>query len=116
MIGESPSAERAMPRATLLSVSPGGTRFELELRFQSGKSYCCAEPGCFLPTHSRAWWMRLREALRDHCDRDPPPFTMVVHGVVESGAVLESLESCGLPVQSAAYAYRHGPLHERDAR
>lgn len=93
---------------------PGGTRFEIELRFQAGTSYCCAEPGCFLPTYSRAWWTRLREALRDHCDREPPPFTMIVHGVVESGAVLESLASLGMPTHSAVY--RHGPVREREAR
>ena len=39
---------------------------------------------------------------------------MIVHGVVESGAVLESLASLGMPTHSAVY--RHGPVREREAR
>ncbi|MBX3359581.1 MAG: hypothetical protein KF745_14275 [Phycisphaeraceae bacterium] len=113
---DSTRPDRALPRAQVISVSPSGNRFELELRFQSGTTYCCAEPGCFLPTFCRSWWKQLRETLLELSDRDPPPLSLVLHGVVEHGACLQDRQVFGLPVKSRAYTYKHGPLRERNAK
>ena len=74
------------PRVQVLSVSNAGNRIEIELRFLAGERYSSAEPGAFLPAYSRKWWQDLRADARDVSDREPPPLSIVVHGVIEPGA------------------------------
>jgi hypothetical protein len=114
-MGEPVSPKLAKPRPQLLSISPRGTKIELELRFLAGKRYCCAEWGCFLPAFDKRWWTRLREGLQESTERIPPPLTLLVHGVVEEGAGLRVLKCIGLSMLSEAYSYRSEPLRERDA-
>jgi hypothetical protein len=101
------------PLMQVISVSPGGNRFELELRFEQGKTYCCGESACFLNTFTEPWWIRFREALAERTDRKPPPLTMLVHGVIEEGAMLRSLLSFRPSMVSTAQSYRSEPYRER---
>lgn len=101
------------PLMQVISVSPRGNRFEIELRFQRGKTYCCAESCCFLNTFLDAWWTGFRSALAERTDRDPPPLTMLVHGVVEEGALLRDLLYFRPSMASQAYSYRSEPYRER---
>jgi hypothetical protein len=104
------------PLVRVLGVSEAGTHIEIELRFVSGVRYCCAEPECHLGLGERSWWAQLRSRLRDSTDRDPPPLSLPVRGVVEDGAVLESLQAVGLPARSPGYVFAYGPIREQDAR
>lgn len=111
----SPTPGRTPPLARVLSVSDSGNRFEVELRFVRGTLYCCAEPGCFLPTFNSDWWRRFREHLREVSDREPPPFVVTVHGIVEEGTELEVLRPFGKQF-SNAYAYSMPAAHEADCK
>jgi hypothetical protein len=115
-MGEPTNTELSTPHVNVIAVSRTGMRAEIEIRFRAGERYCCAEPGCFMPTFSRDWWCRLRESLRASAGREPPPMVIKVLGVVEEGALLQVLQLLGLPEASCAYNYEHGPCRERDAR
>ena len=112
----SATSGKSFPVLRVLSISATGNRFEIELRFLADCTYCCCEPQCFLPVFDSCWWTRLRENLRQHSDREPPPFHVTIHGVVEHGARLRSNVDCGIPLESAAFTYKHGPVLEQDAR
>lgn len=105
---------RSRPRVRVLDVSDSGHRVQIELRFLSGERYCCAEPGCFLGTYDPAWWNGVRVRLKQVSDRDPPPMSLAIVGVVEEGAEFESHRGL-LPLASPAYAYTDGPVREADA-
>lgn len=115
MEGATPS-KSAKPKIAILALSPRGNRIELELRFRTGETYCCAEPGCFLATYERKWWRTARESLLEATEREPQLLSITVHGIVEEGASLLWRKECNLPTQSPAYSYQHGPLRERDAK
>ena len=103
------------PLVRVLAVNTSGTRLEVELRFQAGQSYCCAEAGCHLPTSSRDWWERLRADVLAATGRNPPPLVLKVRGVVEEGATFCLHRSIGLAEASTGYTYDHGPCREEDA-
>ncbi len=105
---------RSRPQARIIAVNPAGTSFEIELRFKAGRTYCCIEPGCFLSTYSRAWWDSFRAALREVSDREPPPLSITIHGVVEAGAILDA--RIPATVESETHTYRDGPFREHDSR
>jgi hypothetical protein len=105
---------REAPIITVLAANDGGIRLEVELRFRSGRRYCCTESQCHLGA-SRRWWQKVREHLRDVSDRDPPPISLSVTGVVEPGALFESHRSLGMPEASDAYTYA-AQVREIEAR
>lgn len=98
-LGETTVAGRSRPAVTLLSVSDSGNAFEVELRFKADRRYCCAEPGCFMPCHA-AWWARFRESLAEVTEREPPPMSITIHGIVEEGAELVSTLQVGGQLRS----------------
>src|SRR5689334_22992890 len=65
---------------------------DVDIRFLSGRTYCCAEPGCHLPRD----WSRIPRLtgipIRWHCR-------------VEDGAKLKCHEQLGLPLESEAYEF-----------
>lgn len=102
----------AKPTVTVLRID--GYHVELEIRFSAGATYCCAEPGCHLPTHASTWWRHLRRELKD-ANIDPPELTVQIHGVVEEGALLNVLRAMGMSASSTAYEYDDEPTREHDA-
>jgi hypothetical protein len=111
--GERPGFDT--PVLTVLSANEGGTRLEVELRFREGERYCCAEAICHLGAGSQRWWQNVREYLRTVSDREPPPLSLAVSGVVEYGALLDSQHAPGFCEVCEAYTYTAHVL-ERDAR
>lgn len=107
---------RCPPTLRVLSASDSGTRIEIELRYRAGVRYCCAEWMCHFPVHRRSWWQNVRETLRAITDRDPPPMSVHVFGVVEHGALLTTMADIGMPIESRAYGYDTGVSRETDAR
>lgn len=103
------------PIPLVIAVSDSGAAFEVELRFQHDKRYCCCEPGCFLAAYDAKWWRKFRALLKDVDDRDPPPFSIAIHGVVEAGAKMLEHKMLGFEETSKASSYTHGPTLERDA-
>ncbi|CAG0990331.1 hypothetical protein PHYC_02254 [Phycisphaerales bacterium] len=93
-----------------MSVTAGGTRFEVEMRFCAGKTYCCVEPGCMLPTHRRDWWRELREGLREVSNREPPSMSILIRGVIETGVVVDGLGTPRMIEEIGSFV--HGPVHE----
>jgi hypothetical protein len=65
---------------------------DVECRFLSGRTYCCAEPGCHLPRDLSRLPMLFGFTIRWHC-------------IVERGAQLKCLETFGLPLDSDGYEY-----------
>lgn len=114
-IGAPRDAALARPLISIIAVSQNGLKIEIGLRFERGSRYCCAEPGCFIPSFDRQWWSRVREHLRAVTEREPPPMTLEINGIVEDGALLRVLAGLGLPEESSGYSYRHGPCREREA-
>lgn len=104
------------PEVTVLSVSRSGARLEVEVRYRAGREYCCAESVCHLPLYCKRWWARFRESIREASEREPPPVSVVVYGVVEDGALLATMPSLGISARSKAYSYRAGVEREKDAR
>src|SRR5262245_54093873 len=112
--GTPKDARLTKPTIRLLSVNASGNRMEIEMRFRSGETYCCAELGCHVATHDAEWWKSFRSCISRMTDRDPPPMTLTIYGVIDAGARLLSSASLGLPIVSSAYTVVHGPNHERD--
>lgn len=108
---QSSSAHRATPRVTVLRFDLD--EIDVELRFLSGKTYCCAEPGCHLPARSRAWWQRLRQVLRA-AKLNPPSLAIRIRGTVKNGTLLEVFGT-KQPRASIAYEYADGPHCENEA-
>lgn len=111
-LGSPRNSDLARPTIRLLSVNDSGNRFEIELRFESSKTYCCAEPGCHLATYQSNWWRLIRQPLEETADRNLSPMTLKIWGVVEDGARLLSSAALGLPTLTREYSYRTGPIRE----
>lgn len=101
--GSSPH-QLSVPILTVLSAEPDGSKCVVELRFQTGKKYCCAESGCSLPTWSRDWWMKFLDHLRQMSQREPTISTIEVRGLVEPGALLFAFQKSG-PRSAVASSY-----------
>ena len=94
----------AIPHPVVLMVSDGGSRCTIEMRFRAGERYCCAEPGCYLQTWSRAWWNQFHEQQSRNSSGAPQLAMLEIRGVVEAGALLHAHRSGG-PIASNAYSY-----------
>ena len=79
VMGEPHDPKKDKPATRILAVSENGTAFKVELRFQTGKTYCCSEPCCFMPTFCKSWWTRLRTAIAEKSDRIPPPMKVTIN-------------------------------------
>ncbi len=113
LVGTPSTKSLARPSVRLLSINRAGNRIALELRFESRRHYCCAEPGCHLPTHDHGWWKSLRKHLANYSDRNPPPMILKIRGAVEAGARLQCNASLGIPALSPAYTFVQAPIRER---
>ncbi len=82
-----------------------GARIDITLVFKRGARYCCAEPGCHLGLFRRARWAKLRRCLEEAMIELPIPMTIHVRGVVESGALLDSLKPLGMEAATSSYEY-----------
>jgi hypothetical protein len=88
------------------TMSADEPRIDLVMTFKSGSRYCCAEPGCHLSAFQAAFWTRLRLRLVEAGIADPPfPLTLHVKGIVEDGAILETLATLGVAEASPSYQY-----------
>ena len=78
------------------SPSDGASQVDLVLTFKSGAAYCCAEPGCHLPTFNPRFWERLRAQFQDAGYTEPSfPMTLRITGIVEDGAILGAVAETG---------------------
>jgi hypothetical protein len=77
---------------TVVDISPDARNIDIDLRFLSGRTYCCAEPGCHLPND-----LARLPALAD--------FTIRWHCIVERGARLKCNEVLRLPLEDDGYQY-----------
>lgn len=80
---------------------------EVALTFKAGIRYCCAEPGCNFGLVFEREWRILRDCLSAKGVRVGSPLTVIIHGTVEKGALLESGPQLGLPLESPGYTYEH---------
>jgi hypothetical protein len=88
-------------RVTVTHVEPDGSAADVALVFESGKTYCCAEPCCHVPS-------KLGKFIRFAAERSVPlPESFVIrwHCRVEQGAKLEVLQAIGRPIESDAYEF-----------
>jgi hypothetical protein len=88
-------------RVTVTRVEPDASAADVTLVFESGKTYCCAEPFCHVPP-------KLGEFIRFAAERSVPlPDSFVIrwHCRVEQGAKLEVLRAFGRPIESDAYEF-----------
>lgn len=99
------------PNARLLNVSNSGCELEVELRFLSGQRYSCIEPGDFISGSSTSWWQKFRQALAEVSDRQPPPMSIRIYGVVEAGALTDTSTS-PTPKPLNALSYKTEWKHE----
>lgn len=76
----------------VVDVATNPPTVDVELRFLSGQTYCCAEPGCHIP---------------DDIARHPQlaGFTIRWHCVVERNAKLNSSKALGRPLEQDGYEY-----------
>ena len=88
---------------SILSASRDRSVIDVELRFVAGRTYCCAEPGCHLPSDTGQQRLHLLAAERGI--KMPEAVTVRWHCHVEEGAKLEHLAKLGLPVESKAYDF-----------
>jgi hypothetical protein len=65
---------------------------DVDIRFISGRTYCCAEPGCHLPRDTSRLPALAGFTIRWHCR-------------VEDGARLRCLSALGMPMESTAYEF-----------
>lgn len=103
---------KASPELRLLNVSDSGARFEIELRFLAGETYCCAEPACFLGALDCEWWRGVRSRLLELTGRTPPVMWVLIQVVVNQGAVLEAVGAVGANAASRGYSSTYGPFME----
>ncbi len=73
----------------------------VELRFLAGRSYCCAEPSCHIPSTCK----QLVALAEQHALRVPDDVRVYWHCVVEEGARLQVLNSFGVSPETKAYAF-----------
>lgn len=88
-------------RVTVTHVESDGSAADVTLVFESGKTYCCAEPFCHVPS-------KLGEFIRFASERSvllPESFVIRWHCRVEQGAKLEVLRAFGRPIECDAYEY-----------
>jgi hypothetical protein len=71
---------------------PGDSAIDVDVRFLSGRIYCCAEPACHLPKDLSRIPLLAGFTVRWHCR-------------VEQGARLTCLEALGLPIDSPGFEY-----------
>ncbi len=86
---------------SILGADADLSAIDVELRFLSGRTYCCAEPGCHLPWDHR----RLRQIAADQ--GIPLPESLLVRWKVrvERGAMLQSLALVGPEISSEESVY-----------
>lgn len=72
---------------------------DLRVTFFSGHHYCCAEPGCHFSLE------HLRQLAQQQNIVLPSELRVRFHGVVEDGALLESLSRFGLQPRSGSYEF-----------
>jgi len=77
---------------TVRNVASDPPTIDVDLRFLSGRTYCCAEPGCHLPSDLSRLPLLVGFTIRWHC-------------IVEDGAQLKCLEDLGLPLDGDGYDY-----------
>jgi len=65
---------------------------DVEIRFLSGRIYCCAEPGCHLPRDLSRLPLLAGFTIRWNC-------------IVEQGAQLKCNAALGLPLESESYEF-----------
>lgn len=73
----------------------------VELRFLAGRSYCCAEPDCHIPSTCK----RLVALAETHGLRLPDDVRVHWHCVVEEGARLQVLNSMGGFPETKGYTF-----------
>jgi hypothetical protein len=79
------------------------SEIEVDLHFLSGRTYCCAEPGCHLPhDNSRLVAFAAKSGII-------LPGSVVIrwHCTVHQGARLECLKHFRMPLESAAYTFEY---------
>jgi hypothetical protein len=77
------------------------SKIDVTVVFGSGRTYCCAEPGChFLNAGSRL----LRLAAKSSFNF-PNNVVIQWHCCVEDGAKMECHKALGIPLESKAYEY-----------
>jgi hypothetical protein len=74
---------------------------EVDLRFLSGRTYCCGEPGCHLPSNID----RIIKLAANSSILLPASAVIHWHCFVEEGVLFESMKSLGLPLESKAYNF-----------
>lgn len=77
---------------------------DVDLRFMAGRTYCCAEPGCHLPSDKDQH--RLRRLAAERGIRLPEAVTVRWYCHVEEGVKLECHKPLGLPAESNAYDFQ----------
>jgi hypothetical protein len=77
---------------TVRNIASDPPTIDVEFRFLSGRTYCCAEPGCHLPRDLSRLPLLAGFTIRWHC-------------IVEQGAQLKCLAALGLPLNSPGYEY-----------
>lgn len=96
---------------SVLSAAADLSVIDVELRFIAGRTYCCAEPGCHLPRSNSM----LVSLAAERGLRLPDSVAVRWHCHVDRGALLQSMKSLGLPIESEAYefeAIRGGSVSE----
>lgn len=88
---------------SVLGATPDLSVIDVELCFLAGRTYCCAEPGCHLPSDSGQ--ERLRRLAAEGAVALPELVTVHWHCHVERGARLACLTKLGLPAESEAYDF-----------
>jgi hypothetical protein len=86
---------------SVIATAPDLSIIDVDLRFISGRNYCCAEPGCHLPSNTD----RLVQLAADRSIHLPESLTIRWHCRVEQGAHLECLKSFGLLTETDAYEF-----------
>jgi len=74
---------------------------DVELRFVTGRVYCCDEPSCHLSSNNR----RLLEVARQHAIPLPEEVIVRWHCYIEQGSRFESNKAFNLPEENTAYDY-----------
>lgn len=86
---------------TLVHATPDCSMIDVELRFLSGETYCCSEPGCHLPRHCDG----LIDFAAERSVVLPRRMTVHWHCIIEAGARMECNRAMGLPFESEAYEF-----------
>src|SRR5262245_52363089 len=76
----------------VLGVASDPPTIDVELRFLSGRTYCCTEPGCHIPADIASQPQLAEFTIRWHC-------------IVERGARLKCHAVFGLPLEHEGYEY-----------